>query len=264
MSKGQEKRFFSPKSGEEIRANISVLCLEPSDTHYARDVLRLKSGDTITLVSRICGSTFRCSVNAISDQEISLSLDGEASPVSPFSPQTKLLAFALCKGKRTTLLIEKATELGVEHLVLWQADHSVVILNNKKEREKKLARFESTAEAAARQSQQRYLPQLHICANLEEMLELSDTLWLDGEPRFCCSLRSDATPIQKISPLQARSHVIVGPEGDLSPREQLEIEKRGFELVSLGPNTLRSETAAIAVLAMLEALRELPDEMPRL
>lgn len=263
MSKGQEKRFFISAPGDSIRER-GLAALEAHDLHYAKNVLRIQPGDRVAVVSRVCGTEFEGVVDCSELTGVTLSQLKERTERKSFPPVTKALFFALCKGKRTTLVCEKATELGVEHLVLWQAENSVVQVRNENERIKKEDKLRAVVEGAARQSKQNLIPQVHLLPSLPQVIELSEQLALPGERKFCCSLRKEAISIQKIRPLRSPCQVIVGPEGDLSSQEQDTLEKQGFELVSLGPNTLRSETAAIAVLAMLTALRELPDEMPRM
>ncbi|MCB0330347.1 MAG: RNA methyltransferase, partial [Bdellovibrionales bacterium] len=145
---------------------------------------------------------------------------------------------------------EKATELGVAHVILCEMSRSISKFKGDGDLKSKTEKYSQVAEAAAKQSKRLDVPRITVCQKIEQAIEL---LNFESGQRFCCSLSSSAIPIQEIS-LQKRGQVLaVGPEGDFSPEEEQKLCESQFELVSLGTNVLRSETAAIAAIAMTQA-----------
>jgi 16S rRNA (uracil1498-N3)-methyltransferase len=155
----------------------------------------------------------------------------------------------LPKGEKMELVLQKGTELGVSHFLPTQMERSVGRL--KAEREKKrFGRWEKIIQEAARQSAQPYLPQLQIEHSLESALSSVDAdlkllLWEEsGQP---LNQVLPGIPPQRVA-------VIVGPEGGVSAKEAQLAERAGYLPVSIGPRILRTETAGLAIMAILQYL----------
>lgn len=169
-----------------------------------------------------------------------------ASPVAS-------ICCALLKSDHNDLVCEKACELGVESIIFWQAEHSVVQIKDGAEA-KKLDRWKRIAESAAKQSKKTEIPPVELATSLEKLVTLIDRRSLPGDLRLCCSLSPEAKPMSQVLTAGGRVHLVVGPEGDFSPKEEEALCKQGFLRVALGPHVLRSETAAIAAVAMVQAI----------
>ncbi len=155
----------------------------------------------------------------------------------------------LPKGEKLDLILQKCTELGVAEVVTFGADRSVVKLRGERS-SARLERCEKIVQEAARQSGRRSAPKVIIGGCLDAVLaEARQTvkllLW-EGEQtvRLRESLEAHAAP-ESVA-------VVVGPEGGLSADEVKQAVARGFTPVSLGRRILRTETAGLAVLSILQ------------
>ncbi len=157
------------------------------------------------------------------------------------------LAFALAKGEKADLVVGKATELGVARLLPLAAERSVVRLDAAKG-EERAARWRRIAEEASRQCGRADVPEVLAPAPLAQLLAEAPA----GFARLLFHADGGA-PLGALAPSPAGGYLaIVGPEGGLSPAEVRACEAAGAVRVSLGPRTLRAETAAIAVAAILQ------------
>ncbi len=210
--------------------------------HYLRDVLRLAPGDAVEVF----------------DGEGGLH-DGRVEPgfgslalcprrAAPPAPAAVWLAFALAKGEKSDLVVQKATELGAARLLPFAAERSVVRLDREKG-EDRAARWRRIAGEAARQCGRADVPEVAAPAALEDVLAAPP-------PGFARVLfhGDGGVPVAALAPAPGAGYVaIVGPEGGLSPVEVRACEAAGAVRAALGPRTLRAETAAIAAVALLQA-----------
>lgn len=201
--------------------------LDDDDRHHLERVLRLRPGDTVT-VSDGAGGWRRCRFGPV------LELVGEVT-IEPRPGPELTVAFAVVKGERPEWAIQKLTELGVDRIVAFASARSVVRWDAEKAA-KATARFCRVAREAAMQCRRSWLPVVEPPTTFAEVsarpgAALAD---LDGDP-----------------PWLATGPVLVGPEGGWAPEER----DRHLPHMSLGPHVLRSETAAVAVAALLGAMR---------
>jgi 16S rRNA (uracil1498-N3)-methyltransferase len=161
------------------------------------------------------------------------------------------VAFAVPKHKRIDWLIEKATELGAASLRPICFERSVA--GGEQLGENKRSRWESHILAAAKQSRRAWLPALREITPLAELLAdkglpavriVGDTT---GQPRRLKDIDL---------PSGERCVILVGPEGGFTPVEREQIAAAGFSAVRLGETVLRIETAAVALLAAVAAVKQ--------
>jgi 16S rRNA (uracil1498-N3)-methyltransferase len=153
------------------------------------------------------------------------------------------------KGEKLELVLQKGTELGVNQFLLTPMARSVGRL--KAERAgKRMQRWQKIVLEAARQSGQPYLPQVlpqqsFVRALTAVEADLKLLLWEES-----------GRPLSQVLPSAAPRSIIVGvgPEGGITPEEAGKAEKAGYLPVSLGPRILRTETAGLAVMAILQYL----------
>ncbi len=218
------------------------------DSHYLRDVLRLAPGDPLELGDKSSEKVFQAVVQSVGEQ-VAIKLLEVAADQSASRPDLCLL-FALCKGSKNDLVCDWATELGCTTIIFWQAERSVVRLRGAEEAQAKCARLAKIAQSAAQQSRQPRPPAVHVSASLEEALQIATAI--GPALRITCSLAAGATPLpQLLSAGLSATVVVVGPEGDLSGQEESMLSSAGFTQASLGPNTLRSELAAVSALCLV-------------
>lgn len=232
-------RFFAPKA-QFVPGRLVEL---PGEVmRHLRSVLRLTAGAECELFDGK-GNVARGEVQEDFRVEIR-SLSRMPEPLCCLS-----LIQGLPKGEKLELVLQKGTELGVSSFLPTQMARSVGRL--KPEREKKrLQRWEKIVQEAARQSGQAYLPQLQVEQSLDSALasveaDLKLLLWEES-----------GLPLDRVLPEKqpGRVAVIVGPEGGVTAEEAQKAEKAGYLPISLGPRILRTETAGLAIMAILQYL----------
>lgn len=215
--------------GPHVRvADVDVPVLDNGDRHHLTRVLRLRPGAVLT-VSDGRGRWRRCRFGP-GDPEP----DGEVFAVpAPRPPVT--VAFALVKGARPELVVQKLTEVGVDRIVPFVAERSVVRWDEARA-ERNHARLERIAHEAASQSKRVWWPEVAPVVSFAEVAAGPDPTLAD----------LDGAPLTRVPGV-----VLVGPEGGWSDGERALACPR----IGLGPTVLRAETAAIAVGVLLVALR---------
>lgn len=201
--------------------------LHPDDAHHLARVLRLRDGERFTAGDG-AGRWRTCAMRAGGAIEVVGSVESTARPTPLIT-----VAFALTKGDKPELTVQKLTELGVDHIVPIAAARSVVRWDNAKSA-RNLERWRAVARAAAMQSRRAWLPTV---ADVQELARLASPFAL---------AHPDGEPLTLFTPA-----VAVGPEGGWTDEELA----GATALVDLGPTTLRAETAALAVGVRLTALR---------
>ncbi|MCU0984725.1 MAG: 16S rRNA (uracil(1498)-N(3))-methyltransferase [Acetobacteraceae bacterium] len=222
------------------------LRLDGPQAHYLATVMRRAVGDTVLVFNGQDGE-WRARITAIGKGTATLTLE-ERTRAQRASPDLWLLAPVL---KRETLewMVEKATELGVSRIVPVTTERSAVTRSNPQ-------RLAAIAREAAEQCRRLDVPVVDEPAALAEVL----AGW-DGARLLLLADESGASPGLaaviggSIPAVPAPWAVLVGPEGGFASRELDALRKLPFcRSVGLGPRILRAETAALAALAVLQAL----------
>ncbi len=164
------------------------------------------------------------------------------------SPLPVLLAQGVSKSERMDFTIQKAVELGVAGIVPVLVQRSVVHLGEER-LVKRLQRWRGVIAAACEQCGRNRLPALM------EPVCLSDWLSQDRRTGQGLVLHPDAQHrLNAVARPAGPVHLLIGPEGGLSPAEITAAEAAGFISIQLGPRIMRTETAGLATLAALQAL----------
>ncbi len=221
--------------------------LRGEEAHHALKVMRLREGDDCEIFNGR-GSVARAHITQIQAQK-SLWLDVVELYPSPLGQLNITLALSTPKGSNMELIVQKSVELGISRLIPLQSEHSVVRLKGA-QAAKKQEKWQRTALEACKQCKAAHLPIVEPLAELESFLARRDL----SEQRICCALLPHARPLRAcLEPLRAAHQrdimLLIGPEGDFSPREYRQIEESGFVPVSLGSLILRVETAVFMALA---------------
>ena len=227
----------------------AALALAAEQTHYLKTVLRLKAGARVALFNGKDGE-WLARIEGFGRTACSIAVEAQ-SRAQTIEPDLWLV-FAPIKRARIDFLVEKATELGVSALFPVITQHTMVERVN-------LARLKANAIEAAEQSERLTFPQIHPAQPLERLV----AGW-DGSRRLMLCDETGTSPPVAAALKSADSGpwaVLVGPEGGFADRELDALKKLPFVCpVSLGPRVLRADTAALAGLAVLQALR---GEAPR-
>ncbi len=241
-------RFYLPPEA----CREPVLKLTGREAHHAARVLRVQRGDRVTVLDG-AGGEYLCRVRELGRREVTLEvLESRRAPPPAFE---LTLLQALPKSRAFDLVLEKATELGVRRIVPLVTARSVS-RPGPAETRAKLEKWRLTLIEALKQCGAGWLPCLDAPSGVEAFLargERFDLQWVaslqPGAEHPRCSLvryRTQAgTPPRSVA-------VWIGPEGDFTPEELRAIESAGAIAVSLGPRVLRTETAALYCLAVLD------------
>jgi 16S rRNA (uracil1498-N3)-methyltransferase len=220
------------------------LTVDGSAGNHISRVLRLRVGDALTLFNGQ-GGEYAGSIDEIRRDTVVVSIL-ERRDVDRESPCQLTLAQGISRGERMDWVVQKATELGVWQIAPIFTERSIVQLDEK-QASRKLQHWRSIAIAACEQSGRNHVPQITQPVGLYELLEKrtwSGTALLlsPGAPLRIADLASAGTQIT----------VLIGPEGGLADVEQQAAVKAGFTPVRLGPRVLRTETAAVCALTLLQ------------
>ena len=218
-----------------------------NDEHHILHVMRMEKGDEIEVVDN--GKVFLCRVDSLSPLQVSMIHEIE-NDVEIKEDIT--LLFALTKGDKIDLVLQKATELGVKKVALIETERTVVTYQDK-DQNKKLERFNKIMKEASEQSHRLIIPELLGIFNIKNLpsLVFSDVNFVAYE--------KDALEVDKAFSGLKRGQsvsILIGPEGGFSGKEIDELTKLGFIRTSLGKRILRAETAAIYALSVIGYLLE--------
>ncbi|MBK1640355.1 16S rRNA (uracil(1498)-N(3))-methyltransferase [Chromatium okenii] len=221
-----------------------TVTLPAGATRHVTQVLRLTT-DAPVLLFNGDGCDYSARLLTASRGMTQAVLDA-VTTLEPLVPLEIQLALGVSKGERMDYALQKAVELGVTRLIPLFTARSQVRLDGER-----LARrwehWRGVVIGACEQSGRRRLPQLDPAVPLAQWLEQ----WTDGgyllDPLAAQALTAIPAPAASVT-------LLIGPEGGLSAPEREQVFARGFQGVRLGPRILRTETAPLAALAVLQAL----------
>jgi 16S rRNA (uracil1498-N3)-methyltransferase len=223
--------------------------LAPSQAHHAARVLRLKAADAVTLFNGD-GAEYPAVIERMTKGAVTVRVNGRVT-ADRESPLEVVLGQALSAGERMDYTVQKAVELGVAAIHPLEAGRSVVRLAAERAG-RRVAHWQAVAIAACEQCGRNRVPPVAAIAPLERWLTQSAAR-SDGARRLLLTPRAEGRLTDLERP--ARSVLLLaGPEGGLTQEEESAARRSGFLPVSLGPRVLRTETAAVAALAAMQAL----------
>ncbi len=210
--------------------------------HYLKNVVKVRIGEEILLFND--GNKAVYKVNVINKRDLSIS---KVKDLDLNSDNLKVdLAIGLLKKDNIELVIQKATELGVNSINLLSMENNVVKFDSKNI-EKKLNRYNDIAISACEQSKRDSISSVNYFSNIKDLdFEVYDYIFILHE-----KANAEDTLFKKLKniPKEKRILLIIGPEGGISPKEIEFFESKG-KVVSLGKNILRAETAAIMAVGL--------------
>lgn len=231
-------RLFVPKEQLPV--------ISGSDVHYLKNVLRLKPGDQLELFDG-SGNIFEAQINRIEKNRIICKI--LSSHHKETEPKIKVaLAQSLPKASKMDFIVQKCTELGADKIIPMLSERSIP-------KSAKPDRWRKLAKEAAEQCTRATIPEIANLQTFEEVLKsakqynLALIPWeLEKDLSLKQSLHSLLLPL--LPPLP-HILILVGPEGGFSQKEIELAKQTGFIPVSLGPRILRTETAGLAILSMI-------------
>lgn len=236
---------------ERVQARLHVagalagaLALDDARAHYLKNVLRLKPGSRIAVFNAIAGE-FAARIESYERRGATLVVEEQRR--APQREPDLWLVFAPIKRARIDITVEKATELGASRIQPVFTRHTIVTRVN-------VDRLATIAVEAAEQSERLSVPEIGEPENLNRLLDR----WDANRALVICDETGAGPPLARIArglALDGPHAVLIGPEGGFAPAELDRL--RGLPFVTaagLGPRVLRADTAALAALAVLQAV----------
>ena len=225
----------------------TVATLTGSERHYLATVLRLKPGTELILADG-AGREYLGSIDRVDSDGVEIAI-GDELPAHRLDGPVITIYQGMPKGEKLELILQKGTELGVGAIVPFYAARSVPRLRDERI-EGRLARWERIAREAARQCGRPDTPQLKLSANLADVLLTGEhsvklLLWEGEKAVGLRQLLADTPRPDSVA-------VIIGPEGGLTGEEVAAARQAGYCSVTMGQRILRTETAGLAILAILQ------------
>lgn len=220
--------------------------LDERSAHHVTRVLRMKPGASLQLFDGR-GTEVSARLASVDKRHVRASVEAVLDRHTE-SPLRLVLGQGISKGERMDFTLQKSVELGVACIVPLWTEHSQVQLDTAR-LARRMEHWHGVIVSACEQSGRSLLPNLQQPVNLPEWLpELaSDDLGLLLDPAQGSSLAG-------LEPPTGAVRLLIGPEGGLSGTERKMAQEGGYAGVRLGPRVLRTETAALAALAALQAL----------
>ena len=225
--------FYSNKLEKGIISRLSE-----KQSHYTKNVMRLKAGDKISLFNSQDGEW---DVKILDQGKIFTKFKVEklSRPIS--NEKDIWLAFSPIKKVAQDLMIQKTTELGIQKFIPLLCERSVV-------REINIKRVEKIITEACEQSNRMTVPKIQELQRLDEFIKNFPN---NGKIIFC-DINSESKDLKNKLPQKNPICILIGPEGDFSEEEkQFIITKKNVISITLAKNILRAETAAIASTTIL-------------
>lgn len=221
------------------------IIFEQRDFQHMTKVLRLRKGE---IVSASDGTYFY----SVSLTELENEVRGKIlnqQPAISESPLHTILVQGIAKGEKMDVIVQKATELGVSEIIPVETTYCIVKLDNKKKQDR-TERWQKIALEASKQSKRTLVPRVHTPLTLREAFAIlpQDSLKLilwESENKQSLKEILENTKTNSIV-------LIIGPEGGLSEEEVALAKKFGIISVSLGKRILRTETAGMSALAIVQ------------
>lgn len=215
--------------------------------HYIARVLRARNGDALTLFNGT-GGEYSARVMAISKRAARVQVL-DFDPVNRASALQVVLALGVSKGERMDLAIQKCTELGVNAIQPLLTTRSVVNFRDAQRTDKRVEHWRQVTYSACEQCERNIVPIVNTPTSLAQWL----SNWRAAPTDIGLLLgREAAAPLSALPAPLGRVALLIGPEGGLDEMEQGSALAAGFHGLSLGPRTLRTETAAIAAVTAVQ------------
>jgi len=231
----------------EPRIEKEMLRIEGDEVRHIRKVFRLKAGDEIVVFDG-SGKEYEGKIIEEGPSSVVILVESILSTKRE-SPLEITLAQSLLKGEKMDYLIQKATELGVKEIIPFFSSRSVPLLERSR-RMRRHDRWERIAIEASKQCGRGVVPKILPLQDYSEMLQNISTdllrliLWEKEGERL--------KEVLEGSKEKRKIFFIIGPEGGLNQEEVGDAKEKGFIPVTLGKRILRSETASLCLLSILQ------------
>jgi 16S rRNA (uracil1498-N3)-methyltransferase len=218
------------------------LTLSKEASKYLTRVLRRKAGDELVIFNGD-GNNYAATLTSVSSQSEVTITNCHTNPTE--SPLHITLVQSLAKGSKLDLVIQKATELGVNRITPISAERSVMQIDEQR-LQKRLQHWRGIAVSACTQCGRSVVP------TIDAPVETGK--WLSGNSAATLMLHPGGTQsISDITITDSQCQILIGPEGGFSDSEVALATSANIQLVSCGPRILRTETAGFTALSILQS-----------
>lgn len=234
---------------ENSQIHDKTVIIEGNDVNHIKNVLRMKAGEEISVSNGEDGREYRCGIVRIEEDRVVCELrfvkeDGVELPSRVYLFQ------GLPKADKMELIIQKAVELGVYEVIPVETGRSVVKLDAKKAAQK-TARWQAIAEAAAKQSRRRIIPQVAAPVSFAQALARAAEMDIKLIPYELAEGMACTKQIFSNLGEGKDIAVFIGPEGGFEEKEIVGAKECGIQPITLGKRILRTETAGFTVMAWI-------------
>ena len=224
------------------------------DVNHIKNVLRLKAGEKISLVSDDSNREYICEIISVTETSIHTHIV-DIVGVTRELPVKITLYQSLPKGDKMELIIQKCVELGVSKIVPVQTARTIVKWNEKKAQDK-VRRYQAISLSAAKQAKRSILPEISNIFTYEEALQDAVHLDMNLIPYEQAKGMADTKAILEQVKTKGSVGIFIGPEGGFEEKEIKSAKKAGIYPITLGHRILRTETAGMAMLSILMFMLE--------
>ena len=228
------QRYFALKKEDDI------VFLEKSDFHHVKNVMRMKIGDKVEIVSD--GIIYLASIISL-DNTVKCKVIEKVKSLNRDIPRV-IIVQALVKEQKMDFILQKSCELGVSKIIPLITKRTVVKVD--KNDDKKIIRWQKIVKEASEQSKRVDIPEIG------RIMDIKDIASLEFTHKYICSVNEKSKTIKSIlSNVNVCDTLIfvIGPEGGLDKDEEDYLLKNGFKSISFGNRVLRTESASLFIMS---------------
>lgn len=228
------QRYFSDKKID------NKLILSNDDMYHIKKVMRMNTNDLIEVVY-----DKKLHICKITDTLGEVIIDKVLDDYNEMSKKV-IICQSLVNEQKMDFILQKCTELGVYAFYPYKAYNSVIKDNGKSD--KKVLRWQKIVKEASEQSKRNIIPEVH------DFIDINGLCKLSGDLKIICTVNSFEKNIKKVleeNLICDTIIIVIGPEGGFDKIEEDKIINSGFIPVTLGKRVLRSETASLVILSMI-------------
>ena len=231
----------------QIQGNRIVI--EGNDVNHIKNVLRMKQGEELAVSNGQDGKEYRCGILEFEEDQVICELRFVKEDGVELSSQVYLFQ-GLPKADKMEMIIQKCVELGVYAVIPVATKRCVVKLDDKKAKSK-ISRWQGIAEAAAKQSKRRIVPEIMDVMSFKQAIQYVKDFDVKVIPyELAEDMEKTKAIIGALKPGQ-KIAVFIGPEGGFDESEIQEALDNGTEPITLGKRILRTETAGLTIMSWM-------------
>ena len=246
-------RIFLPPENFDKQENTAVGGQD--EAHYLCHVLRYQEEDNVVLLDGQ-GNAWSARIHRFADQEVFFVLE-DRLPCEKESPLETTLVQALCKKDNFEWVLQKATELGVKRIIPLESERTEAAFINlpQKKQAKKMARWQKIIKNAAQQCKRAVIPEIDTPSSFHAFIQAIQNQEHANVWQVVCHETANQTVGEIINTDNRQLlpvMILIGPEGGFTETELRLASAAGFKDMRLGPRILRTETAGVVALTLMQ------------